>query len=138
MWGTMLSGLLARPWERRLIGMALAVLTIVFFLFNLRRAGERAGRAAERLAPWRLSPMPNVRCWTKPAAVLATAMISLTGCATGSSEQRSNSVCPPVVAYNREEQRRVADEIDALPEGSVIAGWLADYMVLRGQLRVCK
>ncbi|MCK0171430.1 hypothetical protein MWU53_10210 [Aliiroseovarius sp. S1123] len=42
------------------------------------------------------------------------------------------------MAYNREEQRRVADEIDALPEGSVIVGWLADYMVLRGQLRVCQ
>ena len=65
-------------------------------------------------------------------------MISLTGCATGSSEQRSAFVCPPVVAYTREEQRRVADEVDTLPEGSVIVDWLADYMVLRGQLRVCK
>lgn len=65
-------------------------------------------------------------------------MILLTGCTTGSSEQRSASVCPPVVAYTLEEQRRVADEVDALPEGSVIVGWLADYMVLRGQLRVCQ
>nr|WP_108483534.1 hypothetical protein [Oceaniglobus ichthyenteri] len=80
----------------------------------------------------------NARCWTKPAAVLATAMISLTGCATGSSEHLSTSVCPPVLAYTLEEQRRVADEVDALPEGSVIVGWLADYMVLRGQLRVCQ
>ena len=65
-------------------------------------------------------------------------MISLTGCATGSSEQRSASVCPPVVEYTREEQRRVADEVDVLPEGSVIVDWLADYTVLRGQLRVCQ
>ena len=49
MWGTLLSGLIARPWVRRLIGTALAVLTVVFFLFNLRRVGERAGRFAERL-----------------------------------------------------------------------------------------
>ena len=49
MWGAMLSGLIASPLARRLIGTALAVLTIVFFLLNLRRAGERAGRAAERL-----------------------------------------------------------------------------------------
>lgn len=49
MWGSMLSGLIASPLARRLIGTALAVLTVVFFLFNLRRAGERAGRAAERL-----------------------------------------------------------------------------------------
>ena len=49
MWGSMLSGLLAWPRVRRLIGMALTVLTVMFFLFNLRRAGELAGRAAERL-----------------------------------------------------------------------------------------
>lgn len=49
MWGAILSGLVARPCVRRLIGMALAVFTVVFFLFNLRRAGERTGRAAERL-----------------------------------------------------------------------------------------
>ena len=48
MWGSMLSGLIARPWVRRLIGTALAVLTVVFFLVNLRREGERTGRAAER------------------------------------------------------------------------------------------
>jgi len=65
-------------------------------------------------------------------------MILLTGCTTGSSEQRSVSVCPPVVEYTLEEQRRVADEVDALPEGSAIVGWLADYTVLRGQLRVCQ
>ena len=45
----MLGGLLARPWARRIIGAALAALTVALFLFNLRRAGERAGRAAERL-----------------------------------------------------------------------------------------
>jgi len=44
----MLGGLLARPWARRIIGAALAALTVALFLFNLRRAGERAGRAAER------------------------------------------------------------------------------------------
>lgn len=45
----MLGGLLARPWARRIIGAALAALTVVLSLFNLRRAGERAGRAAERI-----------------------------------------------------------------------------------------
>ena len=47
--GATLAGLFARPWARRLIGAALAALTVVLFIFNLRRAGERAGRAAERL-----------------------------------------------------------------------------------------
>ena len=49
MWGGMLVGLLARPWARRVAGFALAALTIALFILNLRRSGERAGRAAERL-----------------------------------------------------------------------------------------
>jgi hypothetical protein len=44
-----LGGLIARPWARRIIGAALAALTVALFLFNLRRSGERAGRAADRL-----------------------------------------------------------------------------------------
>ena len=46
---TMLVGLVAHPWARRVIGAALAALAVALFLFNLRRSGERAGRAAERL-----------------------------------------------------------------------------------------
>ena len=49
MWGSLLAGILARPWARRVAGFALAGLTITLFLLNLRRSGERAGRAAERL-----------------------------------------------------------------------------------------
>lgn len=49
MWGSLAVGLLARPWARRVAGLALATLTITLFILNLRRTGERAGRAAERL-----------------------------------------------------------------------------------------
>ncbi len=45
----MLAALFTRPWARRIIEAALAALTVALFLFNLRRTGERAGRAAERL-----------------------------------------------------------------------------------------
>lgn len=45
----MLAGLIGRPWSRQVIEVALAVLTVALFLFNLRRSGEHAGRAAERL-----------------------------------------------------------------------------------------
>jgi len=31
----------------------------------------------------------------------------------------------------------VADELAALPEGTVIAEWLADYAVLRDQAQAC-
>ena len=64
-------------------------------------------------------------------------MIFLTGCATGSSDERFAAICPPVVDYGREEQRRVADEVEGLPEGSAIVEWLADYAVLRAQVREC-
>jgi hypothetical protein len=49
MWGSLVVGLLARPRARRVAGLALVPLTIVLFILNLRRSGERAGRAAERL-----------------------------------------------------------------------------------------
>ena len=49
MWGSLLAGILTRPWARRAATLALAALTITLFIFNLRRAGVRAGRAAERL-----------------------------------------------------------------------------------------
>jgi hypothetical protein len=49
MWGAFAIGILARPWARRVAGLALAALTLTLFLLNLRRKAERAGRAAERL-----------------------------------------------------------------------------------------
>lgn len=49
MWARLVVGLLARPWALRAAGVALAALTITLFIFNLRRQGERAGRAALRL-----------------------------------------------------------------------------------------
>ncbi|MDP3961054.1 MAG: hypothetical protein Q8Q26_13520 [Pseudorhodobacter sp.] len=49
MWGSLLAGILTRPWARRAATLALAALTITLFIFNLRRAGERTGRLAERL-----------------------------------------------------------------------------------------
>ncbi|ATX65511.1 hypothetical protein [Roseinatronobacter bogoriensis] len=48
MWASLVVGLLAPPWARRVTALALVVLTIALFLINLRRSGERAGRAAER------------------------------------------------------------------------------------------
>jgi hypothetical protein len=79
--------------------------------------------------------MRNGKCWSERAAVLAVAMIFLTGCATGSSDRRWAVVCPPIVDYSREDQRNSADEVEALLEGSTIVQWLADYAVLRAQVR---
>ena len=45
-----IAAILASGPERKALGLMLAALTIALFLLNLRRAGERAGRLAERLS----------------------------------------------------------------------------------------
>ena len=45
MWKTIIPG----PWLRRLAATSLMILASALILLNLRRQGERAGRAAERL-----------------------------------------------------------------------------------------
>jgi hypothetical protein len=49
MWGTIFAGFIVRPWARWAAGVVLAALTVALFILNLRRVGERAGRAAGRL-----------------------------------------------------------------------------------------
>ncbi len=44
-----IAAILASGPARSALGLLLAALTIALFLLNLRRAGERAGRLAERL-----------------------------------------------------------------------------------------
>lgn len=45
----MISWLLTHGPTRKALGLILTATAILLFLFNLRRAGERTGRAAERL-----------------------------------------------------------------------------------------
>ena len=45
-----ITAILASGPARKAMGLLLATLTIALFLLNLRRAGERAGRFAERLS----------------------------------------------------------------------------------------
>ena len=45
-----LASILASGPARKALGLLLAAITIALFLLNLRRAGERAGRLAERLS----------------------------------------------------------------------------------------
>ena len=45
-----IAAILASGPARKALGLLLAALTIALFLLNLRRAGERAGRLAERLS----------------------------------------------------------------------------------------
>jgi hypothetical protein len=50
----------------------------------------------------------------------------------------THSPCPPVVVYTAIEQARAADDVEALPNSSVILRMLSDYAVLREQARVCR
>nr|WP_286164056.1 hypothetical protein [Loktanella sp. PT4BL] len=80
--------------------------------------------------------MHSAKCWMRSQITLAATTIFLTGCAVVGSEA-PDSDCPPVVEYSRAEQTQVAGELAALPEGTLIVGWLADYAVLRKQARAC-
>jgi len=82
--------------------------------------------------------MFNSRCWMRQLAVLVAVMSLLSGCATGGSEARAVAMCPPVVEYSREFQARAAEELGLLPEGSAIVEMLADYSVMRDQVRACR
>jgi hypothetical protein len=42
------------------------------------------------------------------------------------------------VEYSRDSQARAAEELELLPEGSVIAEMLSDYAVMREQGRIAK
>lgn len=79
----------------------------------------------------------NAKCLMQQPAALATVMILLTACA-GAGFDTVSSVCPPVAEYSRAGQAQVAEEVAALPNGSLIAELLADYAVLRDQVRVCE
>lgn len=76
--------------------------------------------------------------WRPRRFALATAAISLTGCATVASRPRVATVCPPVIEYSREFQAQAVEELALLPEGSTIAEMLSDYAVLREQVLACE
>src|SRR5690606_10482904 len=86
----------------------------------------------------RKSMTSNVRCWRPRLAVLGLATNLVTGCATGGSEPRIATVCPPVVEYSREFRTRAAEELVFLPDHSAIAEVLGDYAVMRDQARACR
>ena len=63
------------------------------------------------------------------------ATLSLTACAAAPS--RPVVVCPPVAAYDRAFQARLADEIQRLPPGAALERAMLDYARLRDQAQAC-
>ena len=76
-------------------------------------------------------------CTRRPHIGLVIGTLLLSGCAGGGFDLGRHVPCPPVVEYSREVQARVSEELALLPEKSVIAEMLADYAVMREQVRVC-
>ncbi|KPU84843.1 hypothetical protein JI58_01280 [Marinosulfonomonas sp. PRT-SC04] len=64
-----------------------------------------------------------------PVLLLIAALL-LNGCVKPSSE-----ALPPVKEYSPQVQAKAADELEALPAGAVLPLFIADYAVLRAQVR---
>jgi hypothetical protein len=69
---------------------------------------------------------------TRRTAVLAMAASFLAACVPAISS------CPPTVPYDRATLVQVAEELDRLGPDSATAMLIADYSVLRAQLRACR
>ncbi len=79
--------------------------------------------------------MPKAGCSKRALPLLVIATLSLTACAT--APFRPSIVCPPVAAYDRAFQARLADEIQRLPPGAALEQAMLDYARLRDQARAC-
>ena len=84
---------------------------------------------------WKGPMMRCDTCWKPGRIGPAIAMTLLTGCGTAGSD---HGACPPVVQYPAAVQQRAAAEIEAMPKNSAVVGMMADYHVLRRQVRGCR
>ena len=70
--------------------------------------------------------------WKLRTIVLAMSASLFVACAP------ANSSCPPVAVYDRNTLEKTAREIEQLGPNSATARLLADYGVLRAQVRACR
>lgn len=59
--------------------------------------------------------------------------LSISGCATAVFDERA---CPRERAYTREQQAKIADELEKA--GPAIQGAMVDYLKLRDKARACR
>jgi len=85
--------LLTQGPARKALGLIFGAAAILLFLLNLRRAGEHAGRAAERIDARERNDA--IHRQMLDAAALLIVMLGLTGCATVGCDARAP--CPPLV-----------------------------------------
>jgi len=60
-------------------------------------------------------------------------MVLLSGCVAAVS-----NVCPTIFDYSQEVQDQVANELQALPEGSALSVMIGHYGVVRNEIRACR
>lgn len=64
------------------------------------------------------------------------ATLWLSACATAGSNP--GAACPPPVDYSADFQKRLANEIEALPVGAALERAMLDYGRERAELRACR
>ena len=65
-------------------------------------------------------------------------LIWLTGCASTVYRTNLEVYCPPLDTYPEDLTGKLADEIEALKDSSVIPIFIADYSKLRNKIRTCE
>jgi hypothetical protein len=73
-------------------------------------------------------------CGAILAVILVSLAVLLSGCTTGGTP----SICPPLKEYTVEENQRLLTELEVLPPGAYTIDVIADYMLLRDQVRACQ
>lgn len=79
--------------------------------------------------------------WKLPALIgLATVMILASGCAAKPIELAPavQIICPRLIEYPSDLLARAADEVETLPENSVLVVLLNDYGGQRNRARACR
>ena len=62
----------------------------------------------------------------------------LNACAGENSEPNVRLICPELVEYSAEQQKKAAEEIERAPIDSQLVEFALDYGKLRGQIRECQ
>ena len=71
-------------------------------------------------------------------ALLALLLASVSGCAREPSKL-VGPACPSLPEYSKDVQAKAADELDALPDGTVLKElFIPDYQRMRDGVRACR
>ena len=64
--------------------------------------------------------------------------LAIVASSSGACAPTASSPCPPLVNYTAEQSQMLAEEIERMTPDMVTPDIVADYLVLRGQVRTCR